>query len=284
MIAANVEAARFVEKHKVPSPYRIHEQPDVTKIGKLREFLAGRALRLPGGDEPTTKDLAHVLAQAQERPDLHLIQTVMLRSLMQARYSATNVGHYGLALTHYAHFTSPIRRYPDLLLHRAIKHILHKRKAAAFPYSAEAMEAHCAHSSLTERRADEATRDVVTWLKCEFMRHRLGEEYEGTVTAAVPFGLFVELEPLYIEGLVHVSALSNDYYEHDPRAHRLVGRGTGMSYALGDRVRVKVIRVNLDERKIDLELVRAVKHSSMIQPRRPQSPRTKGHKGQRKRR
>jgi ribonuclease R len=256
MIAANVESAKLVERQHLPNLYRVHERPEETKVTALREFLATRALRLPGGATPQAADYARALASAKERPDVGLIQTVLLRSLMQARYSPDNIGHFGLALTHYAHFTSPIRRYPDLLLHRGIKHLLRKRKADSFGYTPEAMQAHGTHCSMTERRADDATRDVTLWLKCEFMRHRLGEEYEGTVTSVAPFGLFVELDELYVDGLVHVSALSNDYYEHDARSHRLVGRGSGMVFGLGERLRVRVVRVNLDERKIDLELVR----------------------------
>jgi ribonuclease R len=255
MIAANVQSAKLVEKAKLPALYRIHENPDPTKILALREFLSGRGLSLGGGDKPQAKDYAKTLALARKREDAGLIQTVMLRSLMQAQYRPENVGHFGLALTHYAHFTSPIRRYPDLLLHRAIKHALLRGKAADFTYTVEQMTALGAHCSMTERRADEATRDVGTWLKCEFMRHRVGEEFDGTITAATSFGLFVELKGLYIDGLVHVSSLKNDYYQHDARKHRLVGDRTGSVYAMGDPVHVKLVRVNLDERKIDLELL-----------------------------
>ncbi|MGQ0587374.1 MAG: ribonuclease R [Gammaproteobacteria bacterium] len=252
MIAANIEAAKFVLKHQRPAPHRVHAQPDVMKVALLREFLAERGFVLGGGDKPKPKDYARLLERARGRVDYNLIQTVALRSLMQARYSAEPTGHFGLALEHYAHFTSPIRRYPDLLLHRAIKNILHKRKAADFGYSAADIEAHSAHCSTTERRADEATRDVLTWLKCEYMRHRLGESYVGVVSAVVPFGLFVELEGLYIEGLVHISGLKNDYYVHEPSMHRLRGERSGRVYGLGQKLRVKVVRVNLDERKIDL--------------------------------
>ncbi|MGH8431600.1 MAG: ribonuclease R family protein, partial [Solimonas sp.] len=290
MIAANVESAKLVEKQKMPNLYRIHEQPDALKVAALREFLALQALKLGGGDKPAAMDFAKALEKAKGRPDQMLIQTVMLRSLMQAKYHPANSGHFGLALTHYAHFTSPIRRYPDLLLHRAIKHILKKGKPKTFVYGAEQMEAHGTHCSMTERRADEATRDVNTWLKCEFMRHRIGEEFDGTVSSVAPFGLFVELAGLYVDGLVHVSTLKNDYYEHDKQAHRLVGRASGMAYALGDRVRVKVVRVDLDERKIDLELTRSEKkprqqgsHSEAIQHRDPksQSSKSKSRRGKR---
>jgi ribonuclease R len=255
MVAANVEAAKRVAKAKIPAPYRVHEKPDAVKVQALREFLTERGLKLAGGERPDTHDYAAMLARTKGRPDQPLVQTVMLRSLMQARYSAENAGHFGLALTHYAHFTSPIRRYPDLLLHRALKHLIHKGPVKTFAYSADAIEKHGAHCSMTERRADEATRDVTTWLKCEYMRHRVGEEHDGVVSGVAPFGLFIELAGLYVEGLVHVSQLKNDYYQFEPRHHRLIGDRSGQSYNLGDSVRVKVVRVNLDERKIDLELL-----------------------------
>ncbi|WP_051101784.1 ribonuclease R [Solimonas variicoloris] len=290
MVAANVESAKLVEKHKLPNLYRVHEDPDAMKVGTLREFLALKGLSLGGGDKPKAGDFARVLEQAKTRPDLTLIQTVLLRTLMQARYSPANVGHFGLALTHYAHFTSPIRRYPDLLLHRAIKHALIKRRLLRrkpdFIYGAEQMEAFGTHCSMTERRADEATREVVTWLKCEYMSHRVGEEFDGIVSGVAPFGLFVELEGLYVDGLVHVATLKNDYYEFDDRAHRLSGSRSGMSHGLGDRLRVKLVRVNLDERKIDLELIRQISkapaarrgpRSDSLQPQARQSRPEKSH-------
>ncbi|AXQ29678.1 ribonuclease R [Solimonas sp. K1W22B-7] len=255
MIAANVESAKTVQKAKVPTLYRIHEQPDTMKVTALREFLALQALKLGGGEKPAAMDFAKALAAAKGRPDQMLVQTIMLRSLMQAKYNPTNSGHFGLALTHYAHFTSPIRRYPDLLLHRGLKHILLKKKGQPFLYTPEQMEAFGTHCSMAERRADEATRDVNTWLKCEYMRHRVGEDFDGTVSSVAAFGLFVELTGLYVDGLVHVSNLKNDYYEYDNRSHRLVGKASRMTYTLGTKVRVKVVRVDLDERKIDLELL-----------------------------
>lgn len=286
MIAANVQAASFVAKHKLPCLYRIHESPDPVKLQNLREFLAFKGLSLAGADKPTAKDYSSTIARLADRPDAALVQTVMLRSMMQARYSPDNIGHFGLALTHYAHFTSPIRRYPDLLLHRAIKHALARGKARNFLYDAERMLALGTHCSLAERRADEATREVVTWLKCEYMRDRIGEVFDGVVSGVAPFGLFVELEGLYVDGLVHVSTLRNDYYEHEATAQRLVGSRSHTVYTLGDRVRVKVVRVNLDERKIDLELVEVIRHSSRIKPPNPESAKSrksKSGKRQRKR-
>jgi ribonuclease R len=275
MVAANIAAARFVTQHKRPAPHRVHAQPDVMKVQALREFLAERGFRLGGGDKPQPGDYAAVLGRARGRPDYGLIQTVALRSLMQARYSAEPTGHFGLALEHYAHFTSPIRRYPDLLLHRAIKHALHHPRGGDFEYSAETIEAHCLHCSTTERRADDATRDVMVWLKCEYMRHHLGESFTGVVSSVVGFGLFVQLEGLYIEGLVHISSLKNDYYVHEPKMHRLRGERSGRVYGIGEKLRVKVVRVDLDERKIDLEPVEeasAGKSPGKRQgkPRRPQ--------------
>ncbi len=255
MIAANVQGALLVDKHKMPSLFRVHAPPDGDKVSILREFLAGRGLRLGGGDSPVAMDYATLLASVKGREDASLIQTVMLRSLMQARYQPANDGHFGLALTHYAHFTSPIRRYPDLLLHRAIKHVIAKGKPKTFEYSYAQMEALGAHCSMAERRADDATRDVNTWLKCEFMRHRIGEDFDGIVASVAPFGLFVELEGLYIEGMLHVSQLKGDFYEFEAKHQRLVGSRSKTVYALGQRIRVKVVRVSLDERKIDLEIV-----------------------------
>ena len=254
MIAANVESAKLVEKHGMPSLYRVHAEPDGDKVALLREFLAGRGLSLAGGSTPKAGDYAATLVKLKGREDAGLVQSVMLRSLMQARYHPQNTGHFGLALSHYAHFTSPIRRYPDLLLHRAIKHVLAKAKPKTFDYTEAQMEALGAHCSMAERRADDATRDVATWLKCEFMRHRVGEEFTGVITSVASFGLFIELEGLYIEGMVHISNLGDDYYEFDARHQRLVGSRSKKVYALGERLQVRVTRVSLDERKIDLEV------------------------------
>jgi ribonuclease R len=275
MIAANVESAKLVEKHSMPALYRVHAEPDGDKVALLREFLAGRGLSLAGGSTPKAGDYARTLTQLKGREDAGLVQSVMLRSLMQARYSPQNTGHFGLALTHYAHFTSPIRRYPDLLLHRAIMHVLVKGKPKSFDYSEAQMETLGAHCSMAERRADDATRDVATWLKCEFMRHRVGEEFTGVITSCASFGLFIELEGLYIEGMVHVSNLGDDYYEFDARHQRLVGSRSKKVYALGERLRVRVTRVSLDERKIDLEVAagRGAAGGAPTQPARNQGGR-----------
>jgi ribonuclease R len=255
MVAANVSAAQFLLKNKLPVLYRVHELPAEEKLSNLRDFLGELGLFLGGGDDPQPKHYASLLKTASKRPDAHLLQTVMLRSMKQAVYSPDNVGHFGLALEAYAHFTSPIRRYPDLLVHRAIRHIISQGKKAPWPYSHEQMEQLGDHCSMTSRRADEATRDVSDWLKCEFMLERVGETHQGIVSGVTAFGLFVELDDIYIEGLIHVTALKNDYYQFDPTGHRLMGERTRKTYRLGDSVKVKVVRVDLDEKKIDLELV-----------------------------
>ncbi|MBK5940176.1 ribonuclease R [Halochromatium roseum] len=254
MLAANVAAARLFQRKKMPALYRIHETPKEEKLSDLREFLAELGLNLPGGNKPTAKDYGTLLDAVRGRPDFHLIQTVLLRSMQQAMYSSDNVGHFGLAYDAYTHFTSPIRRYPDLIVHRIIKHILAGGTAADLDYSKPELQQVGEHCSGTERRADEATRDVEHWLKCEFMRDKLGEEFDGTITSVQGFGLFVELDGVYVDGLVHITALDNDYYHFDPVGHRLTGERTGQVYRLGDRLRVKVAAVNLQDRKIDFVL------------------------------
>ena len=254
MIAANVEAAKFVASKETPALFRVHERPDASRVASLKEFLAGRGLTLGGGEMPAAGDFAKVSEQARGRPDTSLIHMMILRTMSQARYAPEPLGHFGLALEHYAHFTSPIRRYPDLLLHRAVKHVIARKKPSSFLYSQEQMAALGEHCSMTERRADEATRDVASWLKCEFMSHRVGERFEGVVSAVTAFGLFVELSGLFIDGLVHVSSLGDDFYSYDSKAQRLFGKRSGHAYTLGQPVKVQVARVNLEERKIDLVL------------------------------
>lgn len=254
MVAANVAAAQFLLTHELPALFRVHETPSEEKLAGLREFLAELGLQLGGGHEPSPSDYAQLLRSAQQRDDAHLLQTVMLKSMKQAVYSPDNVGHFGLSLECYAHFTSPIRRYPDLLVHRAICHILQQKKVNKWPYSHEDMVQLGDHCSMASRRADEATRDVSDWLKCEFMQDHVGQNYDGVVSGVTGFGLFVELNDIYIEGLIHITALKNDYYSFDATGHRLMGERTRTVYRLGDQVHVKVVRVDLDEKKIDLEL------------------------------
>ena len=255
MIAANVAAARFLRRHKIPGLYRIHAGPSDEKLEKLRGFLGQLGLSLGGGKKPNAHDCAKLLVRARDRADYHLIQTILLRSLSPAVYSPDNIGHFGLALETYAHFTSPIRRYPDLLVHRAIRHILQDGSAKTFRYSHTDMLNQGEHASMTERRADEATRDAVEWLKCEYMLDKVGETFSGIVSGVTSFGLFLQLEEVFVEGLLHVTALPNDYYHFDPITHSLRGKRTGKTYGLSDRFKVRVMRVDLDERKIDFELV-----------------------------
>jgi len=254
MITANRAAARFLKRKKMDSLQRVHDGPSESKLLNVRTFLGELGLKLEGGDSPEPSDYMKVINETKERPDRHLIQTVLLRSFSQAVYSPELSGHFGLALDEYAHFTSPIRRYPDLLVHRAIRHALTGKGPELFAYSYADMKQLGEHCSATERRADEATRDVSSWLKCEYMQDRLGESFQATITAVTSFGFFAELDDIYVEGLVHISSLGRDYFHFDPISHCLKGERTGQSYRLGDAVRVVVTRVDLDERKIDLAL------------------------------
>jgi len=295
MLAANVATAEFMRKHEIPSLYRVHDGPPPERLEKLKAFLAELGLSLHRGkDGPSPKDYQRLLETIRERPDFHLIQTVMLRSLSQAVYSADNGGHFGLNYEAYTHFTSPIRRYPDLLVHRAIRSVVRSRldtphveragaasmpKAKIYPYDEAALEQLGEQCSMSERRADEATRDVVNWLKCEFMKDRVGESFAGVITAVTGFGLFVELRDIYVEGLVHVSGLPGDYYHFDPVHHRLAGERSGRSFRLGDSIEVKVMRVDLDERKIDFELSEAQTNVPAGRKSRSTGPAAKGGRG-----
>jgi len=249
MLAANVCTSDFLRSNDHPMLYRIHEGPTPEKLAALREFLKGFGLQLSGGDDPHASDYAKLLARVKDRPDAQLLQTVMLRSLQQAVYSPDNVGHFGLAYESYTHFTSPIRRYPDLLVHRAIKGVL--RRQHYDPGNWHELGAHC---SMTERRADDATRDVVAWLKCYYMKDRVGETFSGSISGVTSFGAFVALDGVYVEGLVHVSELGSDYFHFDAARRELMGERTRKRYRLGDRLRVKVVRVDLDTSRIDFTL------------------------------
>jgi len=246
MLAANVCASDFLQSNAHPTLYRIHEGPTPEKLEGLREFLKEFGLPLGGGDDPHAKDYAKLLSKVKGRPDEQLLQTVMLRSLRQAVYSPDNVGHFGLAYESYAHFTSPIRRYPDLLVHRAIKAVLKGQKYQ--PGKWAELGVHC---SQTERRADEATRDVDDWLKCFYMQDKVGEIFDGTVASVTGFGVFVALDNIYVEGLVHVTELGSDYFHFDAAKHELLGERTGQRFRLGDRLKVKVARADLETIKID---------------------------------
>ena len=249
MLAANVCASDILQSNNHPALYRVHAGPKPEKLVMLRDFLKGFGFNLTGGDEPHAKDFAKLLEQIKTRPDAQLLQTVMLRSLKQAQYSPENVGHFGLAYEAYTHFTSPIRRYPDLLVHRAIKAVVQKK--VYNPGKWEALGTHC---SMTERRADDATRDVEQWLKCYYMQDKIGEEFEGTIAGVTNFGIFVALDGVYVEGLVHVTELGNDYYQFDQARHALIGERTHHHYRLSDRLRVKVARFDLETARIDFTL------------------------------
>jgi ribonuclease R len=249
MLAANVCASEFLKEKEQHIVYRTHPQPKEEKVAKLRDFLGTFGLQLGGGDTPHAKDYAKLLEKLDGRPDKLLLQTVMLRSLQQAIYSPDNVGHFGLAYDSYTHFTSPIRRYPDLLVHRAIKAALAGSKYA--PGNWDEIGLHC---SATERRADEATRDVENWLKCYYMQDRIGEVFTGSVSSVVPFGIFVALDDVFVEGLVHVSELGRDYFTFDETNHQMIGSRTAVRYRLADRIRVQLVRVDMNSNKIDFRL------------------------------
>lgn len=264
MILANIASASLVEKAKEPALYRIHESPGEERLTGFRDFLGELGLNLAGGLEPSPTDYANLMKQIGERQDKELIQTMLLRSMKQAVYNADNCGHFGLALKRYAHFTSPIRRYPDLLLHRAIKYLIAKESGnhtdrwtttGGYHYSFDDMDFYGQQCSMTERRADDATREVSDWLKCEYMQDHVGEELDGVIANVTGFGFFVRLTELHIDGLVHISTLANDYYQFDPVGQRLIGESFGNIYRLGDAVKVKVLSVNLDDRQIDFEIV-----------------------------
>ncbi len=257
MVSANICAARFLKKHKVPNLYRNHEGPNSKKIDDLHTFLAlyGLNMHLAKDALPTTRDYVAIIREIKDRPDFELIQTVLLRSMLQASYATDkSVGHFGLSLKDYAHFTSPIRRYPDLLVHRGIRHVLQHGSGKGFYYSLEQMNQLGESCSMYERRADEATRDAADYLKCEFLAKHLGEEFDGKVVAVTSFGLFVQINDLLIDGLVHVTSLDRDYYQFDAGKQRLVGEKTGKVFRLGDPLRVQVVRVDMQDKKIDFIL------------------------------
>ena len=284
MILANIASANFMAKHQEPALYRIHAVPSEEKLMAFRSFLAECGLSLSGGNKPTPMDYAQLLEQIKQRPDHELIQTMLLRSMSQAVYSADNIGHFGLALEEYAHFTSPIRRYPDLTLHRGIKYLLAKQKGSkrkttdtgGYHYPLEEMDVFGAHCSSTERRADDATREVADWLKCEYMQDHVGEEFDGVISSVTGFGFFVRLNDLFIDGLVHISGLANDYYLFDMPKQRLIGENSGMIFRLGDAVKVRIEAVSLEQKQIDFSLI-----SSERKPKRSgKTARTKAKKAE----
>jgi len=260
MVTANMCAAHFLKRHKIPALHRVHDGPNTEKLTKVHEFLNGLGLKLGGGDKPQPIDYAQLLNSVKERPDAHLIQTVMLRSMTRAQYAPVdkehpeNTRHFGLSREHYAHFTSPIRRYPDLLVHRAILYVIQNGSAEDYYYDYPLMKAFGEHCSQCEKRADEASRDVMAWLKAEYMQDKVGETFTGIISTVTGFGLFVELDDIYVEGLVHVTALKSDYYHFDAARHEMKGENSGRSYRMGDAIEIVVARVDLDDRKIDFTL------------------------------
>lgn len=255
MLCANICAARFLEKNKQPALYRVHEGPTSEKLDNLQQFLQEIGLKIPAHRLPVPADYAHILRVITERPDAHMIQTMLLRSMSQAIYSPENKGHFGLAFDAYAHFTSPIRRYPDLLVHRGIKHLLKHKSAESDAMALARAGEHC---SMTERRADDATNEVSDWLKCEFMMDKVGQEFPGIISGVTNFGVFVELVDIYVEGLVHISTLPGDYYQFDPIKHMLQGERTHRRFRLGDPIKIRVARVDLDQREIDFVLAEQI--------------------------
>jgi ribonuclease R len=255
MIAANISAAKLLKKNKIPTLYRNHEGPNADKLPNLAEFLLGFGIALTA-EKPTPTDYAKIIEQIKPLPEFSMIQTVVLRSMLQANYSPDiKVGHFGLALKDYAHFTSPIRRYPDLLVHRGIKQWIRHGSNEGFEYDLAAITSLGESCSSYERRADDATRDASDWLKCEFLQKRIGQQFSGIVSGVTSFGLFVQLEELMIDGLVHITSLKRDYYHFDPVRHRLVGESSNRSYQLGDRLEIQIMGVNMEEKKIDFDLV-----------------------------
>jgi ribonuclease R len=256
MITANVEAANFLLRHQLPAPFRAHEPPQPDRLESLEQFLRGLGIRVPWKNRPEPRDFEKIVQQVKGREDQPLIMAVLLRAQSLATYQAANTGHFGLALEAYAHFTSPIRRYPDLLVHRAIHHVIENRGPKGYAWSREGMDKLCEQSSHRSRRAEEAERDVNERLKAYFMEQHIGDEFKGQVTGVTSFGLFVELTKYHVSGLVHITSLPNDYYHFDPVVHRLTGDRTGKVYQLAQKVSIKVMAVNVDERKIDFEMVK----------------------------
>ncbi|MEQ6289272.1 ribonuclease R [Vogesella sp. GCM10023246] len=250
MLAANVCAAEFILKHEHKGLFRVHEGPTPEKLEQLQSFLRLKGLQLGGGDKPTTKDYAALADAVRERPDAPMIQTMLLRSMQQAVYQPGNLGHFGLSYEAYTHFTSPIRRYPDLLVHRTIKAILSDKKYK--PGKWEQLGMHC---SMAERRADDASRDVQSWLKTYYMRDKVGEVFTGKISAVAGFGIFVLLDGLYVEGMVHISELGKDYFHFHKEQQAIIGEKSGLKYQLGDVVTIKVMRADLDSAQVDFALI-----------------------------
>ena len=259
MLLANESVAKYLSKAKLPTLYRLHEAPPAEKLTDLHRFLGDFRLQLAGGDEPKATDYVALIASIQDHPNKDLIETVLLRSMAQATYSPKEGGHFGLSYEHYLHFTSPIRRYPDLMVHRGLKHVIAKAKRTDWTWTEAQLEQMGTHCSMTERRADEAVRDATTWLKCEYLSHFVGDSFAGAISSVTSFGVFIQLDHLFVEGLLHVSDLGDDYFHYDPVKHIMMGEKSAKMYRLGDRVVVQVAKVNLDERKIEFTWPNAVR-------------------------
>jgi ribonuclease R len=269
MIAANVQAAKFMRKNRIAGLYRVHAKPDPDRFDELRLYLVSLGVKVPHPDHVQPRDFARMIEQVADRPDAAAISMAMLRSMSHAEYTPGNIGHFGLALEAYAHFTSPIRRYPDLLVHRAIRHIIRGGKPGKYDYDKNRMEQLGEICSAHERRAEEATREVEAWLKCQYMEGKLGQEFPGVITGITNFGAFVQIPELQIDGLVHVTSLANDYYQFDAGSQSLIGQRTGTRYRLGQPLNVIVARVDLDTKRIDFQLADTDKRSA----RRPRKKR-----------
>ena len=297
MLCANVCAAELFLEMKQPALFRVHAGPNPDKVENLYDFLRGIGIGLARKENPSTSDYQTILQRLGERPDRNILQTIVIRSLMQAMYAPDNVGHFGLGYNAYTHFTSPIRRYPDLLVHRAIRYLIRNKgnkhlnkvkgadglaKHVIYPYSSSELDDLGGHLSACERRADSASYDVIDWLKCEYIQQHIGDAFDGTIVTATNFGVFVELDDIHIEGLIHVTALRNDYYHFNDVAHTLTGERTGDSFHLGDRVHVQVSRVDMEDHKIDLQLVSVLKQNrtSAPVPQRERKAKKGGGKGQ----
>ncbi len=272
MILANVATAKFVLKHELPGLYRAHDKPTEDKYKNFVSYLSELGFTLPAKEAPEPKDYGEILLAVADRPDKELIQTMLLRSMKQAVYQSECIGHFGLALDAYSHFTSPIRRYPDLVIHRVIKSILqgqenNEANDGCYSYTEEAVVELGEHCSMTERRADDATRDVSDWLKCEFMQDHVGDTFKGVISTVTNFGMFVRLQDLHIEGLVHITSLGRDYYHFDDVRMSLTGENSGKKFRVGDVIEVQVAAVNLDEKKIDLALSGTDFHSNDEKPK-----------------
>lgn len=278
MIKANEMAAYMVSREGTPALYRVHDQPDEERIAELRSQAQALGHKVGGGDNPSTEHLAKLLRAVVGKPEQKLLTVMTLRSLAQAVYRAKRSGHYGLALSFYSHYTSPIRRYPDLLIHRSIRKVCGRAPGGSFPYSPNDMEGLGQHCSLTERRADEASWDVQAWLRCRYMEDRVDQSFDAVVSGITDFGLFVELQDALVEGLVHVSNMGDDYFEFDAATMTLTGSGSGRVFRLGEPIRVRCSGVRTDERKIDFVLEQAVEAPARRQRRSEGAPRRKGRR------